>query len=636
MQVSQLPDWSPMMDILLVQQKGRGDRPGIFTTSGRQPYGAITELRKGLEARITVEAKLSEDKSLVGASVMWALPDPFNRGTHFVFSYPSMTTCVFLSADWHDTLEPEIPVDSARSTILAALTPDNNVLLVTDNVISVSNLETNHEANKSFSSLHLPTDTAITAADYCGEFNRLVLGTRTNEKFTLVLYQVISDSTSVIQLSSFDPQGELTCLSLFVVDSQLYTVAAFLDGAVSLLAVKDADTGSQGSFHLRHQISLRDIASFEASHVAQSVVVVHRWSIALNQSEYLVLCGMRDGNIATIHLGGANEGQGVQINSLGMSATLSQCSSLTKVEINQKSPIRLGYSPVQLSTSSDCSHRAFAVCGVDTCLLEFEPERSHAEVRRSVLIITSIWLTDIENTAYNQPSLSSLCILPSKDDNASEIACIDGESLRIATLNNEHRVVARRIKLEKLVDNQELDTDIGRKIDISGSPTKVIYSDKLNAFIIAGIRYDHMPQPRPPQSAWQGKRAARSFVQVMPMMGNHAASANGEVVWNEKSIYINLAPTERVLSMCEWRFRRTEGVYHFLLIGTRYLTKDGRREGRVWFLVPRLDKDGSLIVELLFIKKFSAPVRALCVYDESRIAMSLNNGFGLYEYVHKK
>src|ERR1700712_4666258 len=137
-------DWAPIMDLQIASPTGQtgnevSKRSNIFATSGRQPYGAISELRKGLEAKILIEADLGQTDGLTGSYGLWSFPDPFERGLHFFLTYPGATTAWLLNTD--DEMEPsELNLDPESDTLLATITANNLVVQVTERALFVGSL----------------------------------------------------------------------------------------------------------------------------------------------------------------------------------------------------------------------------------------------------------------------------------------------------------------------------------------------------------------------------------------------------------------------------------------------------------------------------------------------------------------
>ena len=74
--VQHLPNWSPSIDLISSNlPHGREMTPrrseSLFTTSGRQPYGNVNELRYGLRARMSTVFSMDEFR---GCTRVWALP----------------------------------------------------------------------------------------------------------------------------------------------------------------------------------------------------------------------------------------------------------------------------------------------------------------------------------------------------------------------------------------------------------------------------------------------------------------------------------------------------------------------------------------------------------------------------------
>ena len=72
-----IPNWASVTDMVVSALPGKSQRSrgGVFVTSCRQPYGAITELRRGLEARLSVYCEIEGLRSVTevwGAATHWS------------------------------------------------------------------------------------------------------------------------------------------------------------------------------------------------------------------------------------------------------------------------------------------------------------------------------------------------------------------------------------------------------------------------------------------------------------------------------------------------------------------------------------------------------------------------------------
>ena len=92
-----LPDWSPVMDMQIIQEHNQSTRPSLMVTNGRQPFGAFSEPRIGHEGELTYVLYLEED--LVGCNGMWLLRES-DKLAHCICSYPDSSLVHTISSDW--------------------------------------------------------------------------------------------------------------------------------------------------------------------------------------------------------------------------------------------------------------------------------------------------------------------------------------------------------------------------------------------------------------------------------------------------------------------------------------------------------------------------------------------------------
>jgi hypothetical protein len=296
----------------------------------------------------------------------------------------------------------------------------------------------------------------------------------------------------------------------------------------------------------------------------------------------------------------------------------------------------MGHGPVQICPDTNSAQRAFALCDNETIVIEINDEQPW------IPCFTSVCFTDENDTSFRQGPLAALIVLSSLgDDNTADsdaaLACHDGRNLVFARLMYERKTIPQRLPLKKY--EPSLETELPPK-DISGTPTKLLHSSKLDATIVAGVKYEHRPKTKVPEPAWQGKRVTRGFLLVTPSTANKGLDPNHDS-WNEKATQIDFAPSERVLSVCEWSFERNGRRYHYLLVGTSIQKGEismieGRRQrvkkGRLWFLAPRKNDDGTIRLDLKSIKDVSRPVRALAVLDETKVAVTPDGMVCVYTF----
>jgi hypothetical protein len=286
--------------------------------------------------------------------------------------------------------------------------------------------------------------------------------------------------------------------------------------------------------------------------------------------------------------------------------------------------IKLGTGPISLFRNKSSS--IFALCGYDTCRLDYTASTKG-------LLVSSIFLTDPTNPDLIRPKLSALQTLTESESDTTQIACIDGTTLRIANLDGSLRVIPRRIPLNKNIVSPESSSVL---TEPSGTPQKLLYSPRLEALVIGSVKFERKapsttyPGPKAP---YLGMRTNRGALQFMPLDKEDIPPGIGEVQPTDKSTLIELLPREKPMSMVEFKFRRDSdkpGYYHFILAGTKQTHEDGRHTGRLLFLSPTRLQNGTIKVELPIVRKFEFPIRALAVCD-SKIILSGNKNITVYE-----
>jgi hypothetical protein len=144
--LSTLPNWSDNLDLVAKPTSRKRvplySRDTLFAPSGRQPYGHITELRMGLEARIGARIEGHAPFSVV--SHAWILPVPEEEVFFIVLSTPGQTHVLSIpqspeGSEFHDLQAVRaVGLDMQHSTLAVAMIADNCVFQITESAISLS------------------------------------------------------------------------------------------------------------------------------------------------------------------------------------------------------------------------------------------------------------------------------------------------------------------------------------------------------------------------------------------------------------------------------------------------------------------------------------------------------------------
>ncbi|TID20590.1 Cleavage/polyadenylation specificity factor A subunit [Venturia nashicola] len=549
------PDWAPIMDFQIASPSGHNGRdlskrPNIFATSGRQPYGAISELFKGLEAKIFIEVDLRQYDGLTGSYGLWSFSDPFNGYLHFFLTYPDATTAWSLDTQ-HGLETCELNLDPGSATLLVAITPNNFVIQVTENALLVSSLAEQSPLSP-LKVPDFPQGSRIVAAEFDEESSGLLLAVRSGNRVYLDLFVLPTTlgARAVVRVSApLALDDDLTSLALFRDQTRLYAVTALRDGMLHMFSI-DFATGLRPS----GRTSIDQNGSTQITPIAQSILVL---STSINRSRaqrQLIACGLRSGDLFTV---------------------------------------------------------------------EFEMS-GHSVDRIPYLV---------------RPKLSAIRKLRQSGVTSTEIACIDGSTLRIAVLDNSLRVVPRRISLNRDINSPD---SKGVLVEPSGTPQLLLYSPRLEALIIGSVKYELKARSTTypgPTAPYLGLRTNRGAFQFMPLDKEDSPAGVGELQPMDKSTLIELLPGEKPLTMVEFRYRRDSerpaysGYHHFLLAGTKRTHEDGNQTGRLIFLRPTRKQNHTIEVDMPIQRDFDYPIRALAICD-TKIVMSGNKIITVYELIN--
>ncbi|KAF2419608.1 hypothetical protein EJ08DRAFT_702787 [Tothia fuscella] len=624
-----LPNWSPIMDLEIAQPRVRegagvaGSRPSIYTTSGRQPHGAITELRIGREAKVIMEVDVAEADGMNGAYGIWAvgewtLDDPAEEepilGNILFVSYPGSTSTWHYSAAIHKMQHIELDADLNHATLLAVETRDELILQVTEkSLLLVSPVS---DGEKLIPKVGMTDGQTIVAAAYhdqSGEDAFIIIAVRDSNAVTLQLRKV--DTLDLIG-DELPLDSDLTCLHVFASHEgqKVFAIAGLRDGTLHLFNTDPSKGLVRVSTH-----SMGTIASTQSHAIGESIIVLRDTSGF--SAEYLVMCGLRDGNVYTIKL------------------KTSADDRTDKIEWGSTEIINMGTSPVNLKcfpvpnyhNTGSSKQIAFAMCGTDTVQIECP-----TFANTIAPTITSIHFTDPTQPSYSQPTLSSLSTTPPWNANyTANLISIDGSILRFSTLESNTGVIPRSIPLKSQYTSDESAVIFAES---PGTPQRLLYSSRLNAMVVASTKCELVPPAlHPPKMLWLGKRINRAILQFIPMATPSPVLDSSDAESQEISTTIPLNPSERIRTIIEWdcKINDSGGGFNCILVGTSVTGADGRKKGKLWCFEPKLSGrgDGSVDVTLRFVKGIDSPVRALAVYDDRRVVLSGNLGLNVYGFV---
>ncbi|EME47696.1 hypothetical protein DOTSEDRAFT_69599 [Dothistroma septosporum NZE10] len=573
--IESLPNWASVTDMLTMDNR-KSKAPGIegdplYVTSGRQPYGALTEMRYGIEARLSAFVDIEGLSSTID---MWSLPDPATGSIILVLSTPVATRLLRITADFDEMEEIEnaTAFGFSERTLLAGMTANNQMVQTTSRTICASTtLDVNFEDT---SKMIFDGSSRILAAALVPELPAVITAERHDDGYHICCYSLPSlDSDTHIQLqASVKIESEPLCVTAISVDGGIVATAATSKGTVAFLVFD-----SRLQMPLIHSTALP--ATKGSSDVCDSVVILRSDQVDDQQAAILVVCGLRDGRIATF---GVERGSGTP---LGDACITPFCSSSVKL--------------VPLSTDKN---KACVIGGGSTCLLSWN------KASPDPLDIDHIWVTDKTRPSLSQAAIVACAQLPTAANLATPfladaIAMISGDELLMASF-------------------ADIAGPVPRQIPVSGTPIRVIHARSIRCIVCSSVKTE---------------------VRALPSSKAHSPPEQKRQIWpiidfishkrDKPSFSYQMQPGERVSAMLEWTFKQgNEKTYSFILVGGSYIRQSGDRRGRVTFLQPTVRNWQVVDVSESRHLVFDDHVYALALYDDTTCVICAGESVYVYRF----
>lgn len=597
--IESIPNWSPCVDLEIPANSAHGNR--VFTFGGKSPYGAISEIRWGVEARLVT----IYDLDVQGLTGIWAFESLSGNGMHFLFSFPMQSIL------WHatDTVDNEseagmddFQIDMDNETVAAATLKNERVIQVSRQrivTLSLPEYSAKHAIDFDPNSRLIAADIASTAPEDNNTTSTaidssrktyILAAIRAGSDLEIAVFCYNEETDCVIKTTSTCPPSEPICVKLFSSTTTLFACISTVDGDLILYRIN-----AEGclSFALSHRISIPVADPAGPQHsirsVCDSLVPVHL------DSKIFLVCGLRDGFLCVFGL------------------HTPQDSSLTVDEailIRQlpEDTIKLSNTPVKVLQTGNT---IIALCGASMHRLDVR------DIGQKAISISKIWFTDRNKPDLDQTFVSA--VLSATNDlrivnNLSNpLVCVSQGKLLIAQMTDQPDVVTRSIKL-------------------LGTPYRAIYHEKLENMVVAAtVDKIHRVQLNINSSAYKGDLS--SIIAFVSM--DEKKEESSEVLGLQESDIPDesnatdhikgvhsLRPFERVNSISQWSLEDENGSIHNLVIaGTEIADKEATsKTGRILILSPQSAEVGHLNIKVAKSKDCDAPVYAVAEAWGNRIA----------------
>lgn len=330
----------------------------------------------------------------------------------------------------------------------------------------------------------------------------------------------------------------------------------------------------------------------------------------------LLVCGLRDGTVQILNL--RKEVDTCEYTSSPGCYPKVCTLTVAIVRLSPREELAFGHTSVTVLKDAT-TERVLVLCDHTLCTLEYSREDDEAPAT-----VLNVWITDSNDPPLQQGKVSAIsqvanCWLQkgSPGFSAESFVCIDGDHLHTVSLNSQPNLVPRRLEL-------------------GGSPVKVLYSVHLDKLIVlynkfevlrAAIQIDGQPKTL-------SKRALRPVVSFLGLDANPASWFDPDAMdiddrenLNDDQAFIisECKPGEKFLGITEWFPKVGANEYHMLVINTT-LTRPQKQVGRL--LIFTITKGKGDQPPKLIIKKMvdtDEPVYSVAVYTDKSLVYCCGN-----------
>ncbi|GAB7359064.1 hypothetical protein MBLNU230_g5136t1 [Neophaeotheca triangularis] len=565
-----IPNWASVTDMVVsslpqASSKSVRSRDGVFVTSGKQPFGAVTELRRGIEARLTA---YFDDEGFRQANDLYILAE--HGGTLLVLlSGPVRTRLLHAEADFQSDIE-EIAAEATafdleNRTLIATTISTGLLLQITTNSIclTASMVENFEDTTKA---VCIGNSQLIAAA--CDPSTNAVAVLERREGFTEPFDLVVlghdvdgqddwSDQINTFQDLPRSPlRSEPVSVATHCGNGSMVIVVATLDATLEVFSVDSEGVTKPVASH-------KMTSTGDAPAVADSICIVPGNNSDRLGHTLLVVCGLRDGRLYSTSLSTKGRLDFVDSHALDF------CSSTVKLD-----QLRGDVSTV------------YAMGGTDVCRITWEGPSA------SDMTVESVWITDKERPELLQGPVVSCARLPPADILAvSELASLT------AMLSGDEILV---VKLD------ESPSTVPRQISVSGTPNRLLYAEQQRCIVCASLTTDvrSFPSQRS-QAPPEERRQIWPTIDFIP--SRSAASSHT----------FSFQPGERVFSLLDWTITNSDNkVYSFIMVGSTRVSKSGTIRGKITFLQASFQNWDIVSVKEGRELRLDSPVYALALYDK--------------------
>jgi hypothetical protein len=251
----------------------------------------VTELRLGHEASVRLECRV--DEIVNAATGVWAISDASLEGRIFFISFPDHTTVIRMTNNYEVILEPEESEADQTEQTMIVIQADGVIIQVTKQKIHLLEFDEANSGLHRMATLDLTTlNVTAAAVEPTGPFIILASQTESGSVLRAYLAQKVDGNAAFKVVGDSVPiEDRPTSIAVLEHDQDFYAVVG--GQKISLFSLSP-------KFGLlkRSTLDPNEDPSSSQSAVIEDIIVLSGSS----NTEMLIICGLRGGNIYTLNL----------------------------------------------------------------------------------------------------------------------------------------------------------------------------------------------------------------------------------------------------------------------------------------------------------------------------------------------
>lgn len=579
--IQTIPNWASATDMMSAKELHANRHQSnhidnVLVTSGRQPYGTVTEIRRGLEGRMAASVPLDILRSVTD---LWAVPDRLMGSVVLVLSSPQGTKLFQIDGEFEEILEIEdmTAFDLSQSTLTAGIIASGQLVQVTSHGFCVTgSIQGNFEDTVR---KECEGNTIILVAQLIYDDNSLATVEEDESGCSVCCYTLTStDNEPHVQVrGSARLTSTALCIAAAKIGPAVLVATSTADGTIEVVHFTDTESTSSTITTQLPESS----AKVDSRGICDHITILQARDGAEEPAILSISCGLRDGRIV-IFLLDLDPG--------------------TENNLKLSKEIAFRDSTVKLVPLNNDKSAAYALSGSDLCLLNWDGS------------IENIWLADKAEPDMAQPSIIT-CAQTPQDIWLSSKTMAD---LLVAVSEDELHFAAV----------QPGSTTVPRQIPVDGTPNRLIHAESLRSIVCSTLFADVRTFPS------RSNRPPEERRQIWPIVHFIPSSKDGGTTYLH-----HMQPGDRVNAILEWTYTATESnkLYSYIVVGGKHIRRSGQAQGRVTFLKARFRnrKFGQVdgVAEVYKID-FADEVTALAQLDNHTIVICA--GELVYRYAYRE